>query len=151
MRPQYWQHEPDGHQADTGIRDEVGDFPALVSRHALAWQGAPPMPYSDHQPVLLRDRKSLLGCGGRNETEEGALGTIGCIIPPPCRCQKVSVLGTRALASCAPTNHVDVEELRKIRLIWSWYNKVSDEQATRPHDRLARSKYLPALLVTPVM
>src|SRR4051794_37833726 len=49
----------------------------------------------------------LLGCGGRNDTEEGALRTVGRIIPPPCRCHKVSILGTRALASCAPTNHVD--------------------------------------------
>jgi len=40
MRPQYWQHEPDGHQTDTGIRDEVVDFPAIVSRHALARHGA---------------------------------------------------------------------------------------------------------------
>jgi len=40
MRPQYGQHETDGHQDDTGIQDEVGDFPAIVSRHALARQGA---------------------------------------------------------------------------------------------------------------
>src|SRR5690349_17969365 len=101
---------------------------------------------------MLTYRKSLLGCGGPNETEEGILRTIGRIIPPPCRCQKVSILGTRALASCAPTNHVDVKELRKVRLIWSRDNEVSDEQATRPNDGLARHpKNLPALLVTPVM
>src|SRR5215468_2367474 len=74
--------------------------------------------------------KCFLGCSRRDDAEEGALRTIGRIIPPPCGCHKVSILGARALASCAPTNHVDVEELREVRLVWSRYNEVSDEQAT---------------------
>src|SRR5690349_17081862 len=81
-----------------------------------------------HGPRLLF--LPLLSCGGRDDAEEGALRTIGRIIPPPCGCHKVSILGARALASCAPTNHVDVEELRDVRLVWSRYNEVSDEQAT---------------------
>src|SRR5262245_19161390 len=33
----------------------------------------------------------LLGCSGRDDAEEGALRTIGRIIPPPCRCHKISI------------------------------------------------------------
>jgi hypothetical protein len=30
MRPKQWQHDPKGHEADTGIRDKVGNSPATV-------------------------------------------------------------------------------------------------------------------------
>src|SRR5215472_16502262 len=88
-----------------------------------------------HRPRLLSESEAsvvllLLGRGGRDDAEEGPLRAIGHIIPAPCGCHKVTILGTRALASCAPTNNVNVEELREVRLVWSRYNEVSDEQAT---------------------
>ena len=63
MRPKQWQHDPNGHEADTGIRDKVGNSPAtVVSRRVSASRFAQQCLRFVQSSATLSEKRYALGC-----------------------------------------------------------------------------------------